>query len=133
MTIKETCDILEDLMTKPGRKANEDFEVVIKTSEPRMAPPGVMPVKSIEIGIDHHKNEIIITPKDSLIPKRCDRDNFREPIIKYEWWMPKNGKTYCPNCQGETGYDGKHVPNYCPHCGQQLKKDEEIPWKRREA
>ena len=131
MTIKEIYDILENLMTKPGRKANEDFEVVVKTSEPCMAPPGVTPVKSVDIGIDHHKNEIIITPKESLIPKRCDRDNFRGPIIKYEWYRPK-GIAYCPNCQSDTG-DAKFFPNYCPCCGQQLKKDEEIPWKRREA
>lgn len=131
MKMKELIQKLEYLMTKPGRRAEDDFDVVIKTAEPKMAPPAVTPVKAVEIGDDHHKYEVIITPQESLIPQRCSRDSFLEPIVRYEWYIPK-GRAYCPNCQGEVGTPG-HIPNYCPNCGQQIKKDEEITWKRREA
>ncbi len=131
MNIKEIYEKIEDFLTKPGRKAEEYFEVVIESAEPRMAPPAVIPVKEIKIGTDHHKNEIIITPVTNIVPEKSHRDVYHEPIFKYEWYRPK-GIAYCPNCQCEIG-EPKYFPNYCPHCGQQVKKDEEIPSKRQEA
>lgn len=128
MTVKEFFTKLEDLMTKSGHKAEDYFNVVIETSEPRMAPPAVMHVKDIYIGADHHKYELLIVPDRELIPQKCDRDNYRKPIIHCETHT-RAERVHCPNCQMEIGTP-KFYPNYCPHCGQQVKQDNEILWKK---